>query len=298
MPLHWWRPAVVGACLLATAGCATVDEQIANRIEYILPAQEASPGDVIPFSFDLPGAVKASRVVFLKKAYRVYPRLYVEGNIFTAFVPVPFLTPPGEYALHCSFRAAGAAEPIRESFPIQVLPDLQVHGEEKIRMRGFDPEALESDYRKIHAVLAEADFRNDRIEDFLLPLSGTVVSGYGDERVYNGRTRVILRGIEIEPMVAGSWDVNAAAEGRVVLAEPLKILGNTIVVDHGFSFATLYGYLESIDVDVGDVVSRGGHLGRVGRTGYAARGNRLWYQLYVSDTPVNVEKYMERNLFK
>lgn len=59
----------------------------------------------------------------------------------------------------------------------------------------------------------------------------------------------------------------AAENGQVSLAQWYGDYGNCIIIDHGGGTATLYGHLSSIQVRVGQTVSRGQRIGRAGTTG-------------------------------
>ena len=64
--------------------------------------------------------------------------------------------------------------------------------------------------------------------------------------------------------------IKAANGGKVVFAGETKLLGNTVIVDHGFSILTYYGDLESISVKVGDKVEKvNTEIGKAGSTGFA-----------------------------
>src|SRR5262249_60057618 len=74
------------------------------------------------------------------------------------------------------------------------------------------------------------------------------------------------------------WPVPAANAGVVAFAAPLTIYGNSVIVDHGLGLQTLYAHLSSIDVKVGDKVTRGQELGRTGATGLAI-GDHLHFEV-------------------
>ncbi|MCB0241403.1 MAG: M23 family metallopeptidase, partial [Anaerolineae bacterium] len=61
--------------------------------------------------------------------------------------------------------------------------------------------------------------------------------------------------------------VLAPASGTVVLAEPLDVRGNAVVIDHGAGVFTGYWHLSQIDVQAGQQVKPGDQLGLVGTTG-------------------------------
>jgi len=61
--------------------------------------------------------------------------------------------------------------------------------------------------------------------------------------------------------------VFAAANGTVVKAELIEDFGNTVVVQHDNGYYTVYGHLQSIDVQVGDSVSDENGLRQIGTSG-------------------------------
>jgi len=70
----------------------------------------------------------------------------------------------------------------------------------------------------------------------------------------------------------------AAKEGVVIMARVNGGYGNTIVVDHGNGYATLYGHQRSFEVKEGDVVETGQHIGNVGSTGLST-GPHLHFEV-------------------
>ncbi len=89
-------------------------------------------------------------------------------------------------------------------------------------------------------------------------------------------------GIDIE---VGGWENNgkisalAAADGHVVRADYYSDWGNLVVVDHENGFSTYYAHLDSIAVSVGDVVSQGDVLGKIGATGSTSTV-KLYFLMY------------------
>ncbi len=80
--------------------------------------------------------------------------------------------------------------------------------------------------------------------------------------------------------------VPAGNAGVVVLAQPVGIYGNTVILDHGYGLFSMYAHLSQIAVKVGELVAKGGQLGRTGSTGMAG-GDHLHFSMLVGDTFVN-----------
>jgi murein DD-endopeptidase MepM/ murein hydrolase activator NlpD len=80
--------------------------------------------------------------------------------------------------------------------------------------------------------------------------------------------------------------VKASNSGRVVIAEELFFGGKTIVLDHGQGIYTIYMHLLRMDVNAGDVVSKGEVIGFVGSSGRAT-GPHLHFGAKVLNMSVN-----------
>ena len=122
---------------------------------------------------------------------------------------------------------------------------------------------------------------------FVQPRNTKVFSNFAETRTY------VYDGREIDTQVHYGYDlastkqspVPAANAGVVAFAAPLTIYGNAVILDHGLGLQTLYAHLSSIDVKVGDKVTKGQELGRTGATGLAI-GDHLHFEVLVSGVSV------------
>jgi murein DD-endopeptidase MepM/ murein hydrolase activator NlpD len=119
---------------------------------------------------------------------------------------------------------------------------------------------------------------------FIWPVRGPVVSPFG-MRVdpYTGRYQ-LHSGIDI----AASYGVQiqASADGVVILASWYGGYGNTIIIDHGDGMSTLYAHCSVIYVSDRQRVAQGQVVGLVGATGWAT-GPHLHFEIRVNGVPVN-----------
>ena len=104
---------------------------------------------------------------------------------------------------------------------------------------------------------------------------------YGDRRLHTG----------VDFGASEGTPIHAAEAGTVVSAGWMGGYGNATVIQHAGSLATLYGHQSAILVSVGQHVSRGQIIGRVGCTG-ACTGPHLHYEVRVNGTPVNPVPYL------
>ena len=83
----------------------------------------------------------------------------------------------------------------------------------------------------------------------------------------------------------------ASADGVVKQAGRQGGYGNLVIIQHEFGIETYYAHLNSIDVRVGQRVSRGQRIGGMGTTG-ASTGVHLHYEVRVNGRPVNPITYV------
>lgn len=90
--------------------------------------------------------------------------------------------------------------------------------------------------------------------------------------------------------------VYASGSGVVVqVSNEVRGYGKQVVVDHGFGYKTRYAHLSKISVNVGDTVSRGSELGRVGNSGIST-GPHLHYEVISPKGRQNPDEYFVKDL--
>jgi septal ring factor EnvC (AmiA/AmiB activator) len=108
------------------------------------------------------------------------------------------------------------------------------------------------------------------------PVKGDVTARFGT--VVNPRfgTQVLQKGIEIA--APDGTPVRAVTGGRVIYAGWLEGYGNTVVLDHGNDFFTLYAHASQLLVRQGADVRAGSEIARVGSTD-ALGGPGLYFEV-------------------
>ena len=85
--------------------------------------------------------------------------------------------------------------------------------------------------------------------------------------------------------------IHATGDGMVVKVERARGgYGNSIVIDHGFSYQTLYAHMSKIIVQRGQIVKRGQLVGLVGNTGKSTAPH-VHYEVYKNGKPVDPINY-------
>jgi murein DD-endopeptidase MepM/ murein hydrolase activator NlpD len=125
-----------------------------------------------------------------------------------------------------------------------------------------------------HGVLGIGDLLVNRLEenkpaddipDSVLPVKGTISSGFGLRKDPFTRREVFHRGIDIA--APAGVQVRAARGGEVLTAGYERDYGNTVVVRHPGGFQTRYAHLASLEVTPGQDIAAEQVVGTVGNTG-------------------------------
>ena len=84
----------------------------------------------------------------------------------------------------------------------------------------------------------------------------------------------------------------ATGNGKVIRVENKGSgYGKNVMIDHGYGFTTLYAHMYTIDVKLGDVVTKGQQLGAVGSTG-TSTAPHLHYEVRVNGKAINPIDYV------
>ena len=112
------------------------------------------------------------------------------------------------------------------------------------------------------------------------PVVGKVVNNFGSTQMGELRWKGIV-------IAAGAGTpVKAIADGRVILANWLQGYGLMVIVKHGESDLSLYGYNQSVAVKEGQLVKAGQKLGEVGNSGGQSKSG-LYFEIRRKGVAVN-----------
>ncbi len=124
---------------------------------------------------------------------------------------------------------------------------------------------------------------------FFRPVTGEVVSGFGN------RVHPIFGYVRFHAGVDFANDMGdpiwAAASGTVIQVKNREGYGNTIIVDHGDGWSTLYAHLSQYNVGLNQQVQIGDTIGFIGSTGWST-GPHLHFEVRYRGSPRDPAKYL------
>jgi len=208
-----------------------------------------------------------------------------------AIVGIPISYKPGSASLTIKTYDHKVSE-IKFDVQQKKYPEqrLTIKDQNKVTPSTKSIERIKREREELNMVLA--NWRPKEVESltFQEPVAGRKSSGYGLRRVYNNVPGSPHRGLDIAAPVG--TPIQAALGGVVSFTADLFYTGNTVVVDHGQGFQTLYCHLDKIQVKRGDIVKTNEIIGTVGKTGRAT-GPHLHLGVNLNQQRVDPEMLLE-----
>jgi murein DD-endopeptidase MepM/ murein hydrolase activator NlpD len=247
-------------------------------------------------------SAKESGVLLGGRLYLGYPNPKGPQNDYVVLFPVP-QEASGPVQVQLAARPASGPE-VKQAVTLQVKPRKWRHDKMNLsdgflrKVAASFPVANSGDllaaYLEVNRDLRQRNhekFRQACSQSNPQPLwtgafmrfLGKPMARFGDRRTY------VYQGKDVDHQVHLGEDlaslvhspVKAGNNGVVVLAEPLGIYGQTVILDHGLGVFSSYSHMSQIDVKVGDKVEKGGLLGKTGSTGLAG-GDHLHFSVLLA----------------
>lgn len=172
----------------------------------------------------------------------------------------------------------------KEQYTDEVTEAQRVSEETNVTLTALSVEkiTLEDQIKKEEAVRKSTTF--------IWPASGRFTSPFGYRIHPISRTRRMHTGIDI----ANSSGTNIAASqnGKVIFTGYQGSYGKLIVIRHANGMETAYAHLSRISVSVGDTVTQGQSIGKMGSTG-GSTGSHLHFEIRKNGTAVNPMNYLK-----
>lgn len=119
---------------------------------------------------------------------------------------------------------------------------------------------------------------------YVTPAEGPITSPYGYRVHPIYGTMRFHSGVDIGAYYGSP--ILAADGGVVIEAGWIGGYGNTVMIDHGGGYTTLYGHSSQLYVHVGQIVSKGEPIAAVGSTGNST-GPHLHFEVRINGNPVD-----------
>jgi murein DD-endopeptidase MepM/ murein hydrolase activator NlpD len=228
-------------------------------------------------------------------------------------LPYPPDNPPGTTVLAAVLAVPSTVRPgkafLKVEPPVEGLEEIPLTiGERDFVSETIDLDAKNTNLRaqpdpqktaeaqQLWAILRRPGDRVYSGEAFDAPVSSTRrTSFFGDRRVYryiDGSMDIAIHaGIDFG--VPKGTPVYACAEGKVVLAQPRIVTGNSVIIEHFPGLYSLYYHLDSIAVSEGAVLGKGTLLGESGSTGLAT-GPHLHWEIRAAGENTDPDAFMSR----
>ena len=161
--------------------------------------------------------------------------------------------------------------------------------------------------QKIDELMAEVVHKSDRLEmlESMLVQQSMRKSTLPSEKPVGGGHNSSGYGWRVDPfsgkmafhegldfMAAMGSPIYAAATGIVRVATMTPDYGNLIKIDHGAGLETRYAHASAILVKVGERVTKGQLIGKVGSTGRST-GAHLHFEVRMKGAPLDPRKYLQ-----
>jgi murein DD-endopeptidase MepM/ murein hydrolase activator NlpD len=251
-----------------------------------LPRSSAVPGGVVVVDL---GVVSSGPAPTARWQDR--PVLVLEdAGRHKAVVGVALSVEPGDYTL--TVTDAGDA---RRSLPVKITA--KKYREQHLTVApgqvDLSPEdAARVEKEQVRLRAAYDSFSPRPPATFVLrqPSAGPRQDTFGSRRFFNKQPRNPHSGMDISSPAGAQ--IIAPADGVVLETGDFFFNGNTVILDHGSGFVTLYCHLSAYAVKPGDEVKAGQPIGKVGKTGRVT-GAHLHFGVLLNGASVDPGLFLE-----
>jgi murein DD-endopeptidase MepM/ murein hydrolase activator NlpD len=213
-----------------------------------------------------------------------------EASVHYGLAGVHVFTEPGLYELTLTAADEGGWA---TSIATDVVVEAGHFGYERIPASPslLAPEVIADENARLEALRPTFTEIRSWSGPLVRPCGGTVSSYFGTHRAYNtGPYTSYHGGVDLRGPTG--TPVLAPAAGTVLMAAPLAVRGNAVLLDHGWGVLTGFWHLSTIEVEVGQAVEAGDLIARIGNTGLST-GAHLHWEMWVGGVNVNPLQWLE-----
>jgi murein DD-endopeptidase MepM/ murein hydrolase activator NlpD len=210
-----------------------------------------------------------------------------DADRWKAVVGIPLDTEPGSVTM----TANG----------IEVTVTIKEHGYAEQRLTVKNQSHVTPNQEQLDRIFGEREIIDGALNNFRdVPLTGIALaapvegprsSSFGKRRFFNDQPRAPHKGMDIA--AAEGVPIKAPRDGVVTATGDYFFNGNTVILDHGQGYVTMYCHLSEIAVEEGEETPAGDTLGLVGSTGRVT-GAHLHFGTYLNGTAVDPAILLEQ----
>jgi len=123
------------------------------------------------------------------------------------------------------------------------------------------------------------------------PAKGKVIAKYGKQK--NAALKTYIKNTGIDIKVNSGTQVHAVFQGLVSMITYLAGYGNTVILDHGEGYYSVYSHLDDVLVERDQYLSPGDIVGLAGSTG-SMEGPKLHFEIYANKSTVDPLKWLKK----
>ena len=193
-----------------------------------------------------------------------------EQDTWRAIVGIPLTVKPGTQTLNANGRNLSFSVS-NKKYPEQ---HITLKNQRQVNPNPDDLKRIDNELAV--QIKAYRTFSPNTPSNLLLdkPVNGPLSSKFGVRRFFNGEERNPHAGLDFA--VPAGTPIKTPAAGKVILIGNYFFNGNTVFVDHGQGFISMFCHMSKIDTRVGQQLARGDVVGKVGATGRATGPHMHW----------------------
>ena len=206
-----------------------------------------------------------------KATYDGKPVLVIkEQDTWRAIVGIPLTVKPGAQQISSGGRELGFTVG-NKKYPEQRIT---LKNQRQVNPNPADIKRIDNELAI--QIKAYRTFSPNNPSNLLLdkPVNGPLSSKFGVRRFFNGEERNPHAGLDFA--VPAGTPIKTPAAGKVILIGNYFFNGNTVFVNHGQGFISMFCHMSKIDTKVGQQLARGDVVGKVGSTGRATGPHMHW----------------------
>jgi murein DD-endopeptidase MepM/ murein hydrolase activator NlpD len=197
-----------------------------------------------------------------------------------AVVGISLKTRPGDYPLELTHKTASDTDKLQSKLSFKVgakeyrVQRLTIENNRKVNPYKEDMDRIIRERNEMNKAFKSFENLAQPAVDFVLPAEGPISSPFGLKRILNDQPRNPHSGLDIAAPTG--TPIHAPAAGRVTAVGNYFFNGNTVLLDHGQGLISMYCHMSETAVAVGDALSPGDLIGKVGKTGRVTGPHLHW----------------------